>query len=175
MSKRLFRDIGSSRQIWLRTVEDLIYQEYIAPHSVALDVLDVSALRKCATRPFRLCATLLNEDIAEFQEMQFTLYYGEAPAHRGWAWKHQSPILLPGGRWLINYAFDSVDVHLFCWDLSMILPEDPSLEPVARLELDTCDWEIVSWRAQSCPGTHSYTILLVKGGVDDGAYDPQGL
>src|SRR5258708_24649261 len=132
-----------------------------------MDTLDCASLRRCATRPFRLCATLLNEDIAEFREMQFTLDYGEAPVNRGWAWKHQSPILLPGGRWLINYAFDFVDIHLFCWDLSMILPEYPSLEPVASIQLDTFDWEIISWTAQSSPGPHSYEILFVK--VADGS------
>ena len=100
--------------MWLRSLQISSIEEAAAPYS--FDCLTtVYQIRKAATRRCRLRSALSSPTIPA--SLRVSIYHfshdevlGDKPA------SCLTPILLPGGRWLLTYAFDGRNSYVFCWD-----------------------------------------------------------
>jgi hypothetical protein len=109
--------IGENKLVWLRSLRIASIEQATAPHS--FDPLTTACqFKKAATRHYRLCSTLLSPTIpASLRVVKYSL--GHADVLPDGLFSYLTPVLLPGGRWLLSYAFNGSDSYVLCWDTFM--------------------------------------------------------
>lgn len=152
------RDIYHNRLVWLRCARLLLKEEALAPQTFYLDNMTVPELRTFATRPQRLCHAILRgeDDLALLSDSYSLSYFSQEARAELTPWRFD-PILLPGGRWLLDWGEDLHNTpYVFCWDLWSADSDD--CYPVAELasKLDT----VKSWSQQAHEDPNRVTILV---------------
>lgn len=151
--------------MWLCLLRTASIEQATAPHSFD-PFTTTSQIRNAATRHYRLRSALLCPTIpASLRVVNYCLGHDdvltEGPA------SYLTPVLLPGGRWLLSYAFDGRNSYVLCWDTFVNREyggdERPNIRSTARcvLPLSVVDQLTGDWaQIQYEPGTERVNIAI---------------
>lgn len=154
------RDIYNNRLLWLQRARLLLEEEALAPQTFYPDDMTAPGLRTFVTRPQRLCHAILrgDDDLQLTSDSYCLRYFSQDARAELTPWRFD-PILLPGGRWLLDWGEDLHNTpYLFCWDLWSSDPDDcyPVAEFASKLDV------VKSW-SQQASEDRNRVIILVNG------------
>lgn len=144
--------------MWLRAFRALAEDECLAPYSLNSEEMTTNELRSSASRPYRLQNSILNNhNISLISEKSVLAYHSENDSRSSRsAWRFD-PVLLPGGRWLLDCSVDAThQLYAMCWDTATFHTE--GCYPIAEipLQLDI----VLSWTQQASEDSMKVTVLL---------------
>jgi hypothetical protein len=121
--------------------------------------MSTEELRAHACRPHRLKASLLRNpnDLNLDCEELHPIYEHIEPNHSPLTPFRFDPVLLPGGRWLLDCGVDlGSTIFAMCWDLWSSTPDGCYPVAVTPSQLD----DVSSWIQQASEDANAVTILL---------------
>lgn len=125
-------------------------------------------IRKVATRQQRLCYYILARDSSDPEnpllklsttsiDLQYRSTLDDTPLY---TWRFD-PVLLPGGRWLLDCAQDLNDTFIIqCWDLWTNMDEDNLTPALPAAAIDSQLDKLSSWIQQASGNSDEVTLLL---------------
>lgn len=90
------------------------HQHSVTPHSLDHYLESTADMRSAATRLTRLRSALCHPSLPT--QLHVIRYKFDFNSVSDCILGHMLPILLPGGRWLLSFAFDACSTYAICWD-----------------------------------------------------------
>ena len=170
--KELYSQIYHNRLVWLRCLRVLVAEQCLAPYSLYPDSMSVEELRAHVCRPHRLKASLLNPNGFGLDCEEVHLVYEHVEqGHPSLSPFRFDPVLLPGGRWLLDCVIDlNYAIFALCWDLWSSTSD--GCHPVAILPLQLDD--VKSWVQQASEDANTVNILLNGTDIHDDWFEILG-
>lgn len=137
----MMENLANSRIVWIHILQRTIHDQCLMPHTFPIATMTARELERCATRPLRLHHEVKTSQLSSPTSRTLRFDFGSVSTPED-PWSEaadQDPYLLPGGRWLLNFAISKTDIHICCWDLQLKAGAEHKghdiLRPVATIRL----------------------------------------